>query len=349
MSRASTRHAPTEMPTVNRCRTRTGVEISWVSNGTRHPAVLVVGGWLTHLGLDWVNGPCSRFFHRMASQRRLIRFDLPGSGFTAIPARGLDLEVAVDAAEAVAQASGENSLVVLSYGFGDQVAIALAARRPDLVSHLVLLGQGLTAAQVGRAHEDLLDATASLMRANWRLGAIAMSGILAPGATATQVAKYADHQQMCSSAERAQALLSALRTHDAARAVYCVVAPTLILLPSGSTAPSPWPAERARTFSYRQLRLPVDDRLPFFGACEAVVQAITSFTHSEIAQLTPREHAVLCEIGYGHSNRSVAGRLGISEHTAAKHVSNLFRKLEVNNRCAAVRRGQQLELVSRTA
>jgi ATP/maltotriose-dependent transcriptional regulator MalT len=51
--------------------------------------------------------------------------------------------------------------------------------------------------------------------------------------------------------------------------------------------------------------------------------------------LTARETEVLRLIAAGRSNRDIAGRLVISEHTVARHVQNIFTKLGVSSRAAA--------------
>ncbi|MGD2140334.1 MAG: LuxR C-terminal-related transcriptional regulator [Burkholderiales bacterium] len=51
--------------------------------------------------------------------------------------------------------------------------------------------------------------------------------------------------------------------------------------------------------------------------------------------LTPREREVLALVAAGKSNRRIASALDISEHTVARHVSNIFDKLGVNSRAAA--------------
>jgi DNA-binding NarL/FixJ family response regulator len=48
--------------------------------------------------------------------------------------------------------------------------------------------------------------------------------------------------------------------------------------------------------------------------------------------LTERERDVLTEVGLGHSNAEIAGRLHMSEATVKSHVSHLFDKLAVTNR-----------------
>ncbi|MGH6924742.1 MAG: LuxR C-terminal-related transcriptional regulator [Propylenella sp.] len=52
--------------------------------------------------------------------------------------------------------------------------------------------------------------------------------------------------------------------------------------------------------------------------------------------LTERERDVLALVASGSSNRQIAARLSISEHTVARHVSNIFDKLGVNSRTQAI-------------
>lgn len=51
--------------------------------------------------------------------------------------------------------------------------------------------------------------------------------------------------------------------------------------------------------------------------------------------LSPRELEVLRLLAAGKSNRQIAATLVISEHTAARHVQNIFAKLRVSSRAAA--------------
>ncbi len=74
------------------------------------------------------------------------------------------------------------------------------------------------------------------------------------------------------------------------------------------------------------------------GATPAVVtvaalSASSSATGS--TRLTGREVEVLRLIATGATNRAIAGRLGISEKTVARHVSNIFTKLDLSSRAAA--------------
>ena len=61
--------------------------------------------------------------------------------------------------------------------------------------------------------------------------------------------------------------------------------------------------------------------------------------------LTPREMEVLGALIEGHSNKSIARKLEISQHTVKFHIESLFRKLEVKSRSQAVIKG--LALISK--
>jgi DNA-binding NarL/FixJ family response regulator len=52
--------------------------------------------------------------------------------------------------------------------------------------------------------------------------------------------------------------------------------------------------------------------------------------------LTPRELEVLRLVAEGLSNRAMAGRLVLSEKTINRHLVNLYAKLGVNTRGAAI-------------
>ncbi len=68
--------------------------------------------------------------------------------------------------------------------------------------------------------------------------------------------------------------------------------------------------------------------------------------HESLAEsLTSREREVLQWLGQGLSNRQIAGRLGISEHTVKFHVSAIYAKLGVASRAEAVRVGARRGLL----
>jgi DNA-binding CsgD family transcriptional regulator len=65
-------------------------------------------------------------------------------------------------------------------------------------------------------------------------------------------------------------------------------------------------------------------------------QVTRAMTPSEEARLSPREHQVLRLIAAGHTNRTMAVQLVLSERTVDRHVSNILLKLDVPSRAAAI-------------
>ena len=51
--------------------------------------------------------------------------------------------------------------------------------------------------------------------------------------------------------------------------------------------------------------------------------------------LTARELQVLRLVATGRTNRAISDELGLSEKTVARHLSNIFNKLDVSSRAAA--------------
>ena len=64
-----------------------------------------------------------------------------------------------------------------------------------------------------------------------------------------------------------------------------------------------------------------------------------------IKRLSPRELDVLEMLAEGLSNKMIAHRLSISDHTAKFHVNSILAKLDAGTRTEAVTRGIRLGLI----
>jgi len=74
---------------------------------------------------------------------------------------------------------------------------------------------------------------------------------------------------------------------------------------------------------------------PALAEVEALLQAFPAAKSSGTGGLTARELEVLRLIARGETNRAIARELGISDKTVARHVSNIFTKLDLSTRAAA--------------
>jgi DNA-binding NarL/FixJ family response regulator len=77
----------------------------------------------------------------------------------------------------------------------------------------------------------------------------------------------------------------------------------------------------------------------------ALPVSIDSVAETPHEVLTPRELETLEMMSEGLSNKQIAYRLGISDHTAKFHVNSIFAKLRAGTRTEAVMRGIRMGLV----
>lgn len=70
--------------------------------------------------------------------------------------------------------------------------------------------------------------------------------------------------------------------------------------------------------------------------------------HPTAGGLTPRELEVLRLLATGKTNRAIATDLVISEKTVARHVANIFTKLDLTSRSAATAYAYEHDLVAST-
>lgn len=71
----------------------------------------------------------------------------------------------------------------------------------------------------------------------------------------------------------------------------------------------------------------------------------TTFEPSVATPLSPREIEVLRMIADGESNKVIAWKLGISDHTVKFHVTSILNKLNAGSRTEAVTRGVRMGLI----
>jgi DNA-binding NarL/FixJ family response regulator len=77
----------------------------------------------------------------------------------------------------------------------------------------------------------------------------------------------------------------------------------------------------------------------------ALVEKLSGRTTSTAGGLTGREVEVLGLVATGKTNRQIATDLVISEKTVARHISNIFSKLQLSSRSAATAYAYQHDLV----
>jgi LuxR family maltose regulon positive regulatory protein len=77
----------------------------------------------------------------------------------------------------------------------------------------------------------------------------------------------------------------------------------------------------------------------------ALIAASAADGASPLSELTPRERQVIGLLAEGLTNRQIAERLVVSEHTVHRHVTNILRKLRLTSRTAAAAHAVRAGLV----
>jgi DNA-binding NarL/FixJ family response regulator len=75
------------------------------------------------------------------------------------------------------------------------------------------------------------------------------------------------------------------------------------------------------------------------------ILATATRTGGPVQQITPREREVLALLAEGFTNRQIADRLVVSEHTVHRHVTSILRKLDLPSRTAATAHALRTGLV----
>jgi DNA-binding NarL/FixJ family response regulator len=129
--------------------------------------------------------------------------------------------------------------------------------------------------------------------------------------------------------------------------------PVVVLLQDEAQAPEVW-ASGARGLLLRKAGAE-----PLVAALQAVSHGLAVFDPSLglgpspardpalilVEDLTPRETEVLQLLADGLTNKAIAQRLGISDHTVKFHVNAILGKLDAQSRTEAVVRATQLGLI----
>jgi pimeloyl-ACP methyl ester carboxylesterase/DNA-binding CsgD family transcriptional regulator len=328
-----------------------GGRLSWsaTANSFGTDPVVVVTGWLSHLVMDLESPQIASFYRALAARRRVIRFDLPGVGLSdRAEAQDFGVGRQIEWIRSVVDAAGEDRVSLVVCGLGLPSGLGFAARYPQRVSRIVLLASAAhfhVANSDATAQPSLVEVIGTLTELDWRLGARVMADVLLPDSAAATTAWFTDYQRAAAEEDVAAGFLRG-QMRAPVPPLAAVHAPTMVLYNRGSGREVYDTATRFANLlpdARLVIRHGTANLLPFDDV-DTTVAEINSFLDPLGSILTVRERQVLVKLTEGLSNRTIARALGITESTAARHIANLFRKLHVNNRAAAVGRAHMLGL-----
>ncbi|HEX5939072.1 MAG TPA: alpha/beta fold hydrolase [Dehalococcoidia bacterium] len=121
------------------CVTPDNVRIAYATTGSGLPLVKTAN-WLNHLEFDWRSPVWRHFVEELSRDHTFVRYDERGSGLSDWEFEDFSFEGWVRDLETVVDALGLEQFPLLGISQGGPVAITYAARHPERVSKLILLG-----------------------------------------------------------------------------------------------------------------------------------------------------------------------------------------------------------------
>ena len=262
-------------PRIQYAQTSDGVSIAYWTLGDGTPLVhlfLV----LNHIQLEWEIEECRHWYERLAQNRRLVRYDVRGTGLSERNVTEQSLDAWVRDLEAVVDRLGLEQFALLGLMTSGPIAIAYAARHPERVSHLLLWcayarGSDWLAVPQIRALRASFDA-------DYTFYTEAAAHTLLGWSAGEPARRFADLIRAGASSSEMRAAHFALNKLDVTPSLSLVKSPTLVLhrrqfvlgvdVATGLASRIP---------NARLVLLEGDSGAPYMGDTEAVLTAIDEF------------------------------------------------------------------------
>lgn len=116
------------------------LHIAYQVSGDGPEDLVFVPGFVSHLEYDWERPWNARFFRRLSSFSRLIRFDKRGSGMSDRVSEVPSLEQRMDDVRAVMDAAGSERAALFGISEGGPMSVLFAATYPERTKALVMYG-----------------------------------------------------------------------------------------------------------------------------------------------------------------------------------------------------------------
>ncbi len=334
-----------------------GARIAWARSG-RGPPLLRAAHWMTHVERDSDSPIWRPWLQRLGRSVQCISYDERGCGLSGPDDTPLGLVAALEELVAVADAAGLAQTALLGVSGSAAPAIAFAARFPQRVRRLVLLGAyacGFThrapTAEALAYHE----AVVRLVELGWGKPESAVqqffTATLIPDATAAQQAALNEQQRLSCDGRRAAAILRARVALDVRPLLALVRCPTLVLHAAGDTTvpveagrevAAAIPGARFETLDTRN-HIPLAGEPAFERFCDAVAGHVREHATAGAPDLTPGDRDLLELVARGLDNLQIAAHMGRSDKTVRNAMSRLYGRLGVEGRPQAVVRARELE------
>ena len=217
------------------CRTPDGARVAYATVGEGPPLVRAAH-WVTHLDYEWESPVWRHWMEGLSRGRMFVRYDERGCGLSDPDAEDLSMEAFVRDLETVVDDLGLERFPLMGLSQGGPVAIEYAARHPERVSRLVLVGSFLKGRRArATTPEELQEAKlqSELIRVGWGRDdpsfRIFFSSTFMPDADPRLWNEFAVLMRRTTSTENALRLNAVSQEMDVSATAPLLRVPTLIL------------------------------------------------------------------------------------------------------------------------
>lgn len=211
-----------------------GVRIAYACTGDGPPLVKAAN-WLNHLELDWQSPLWGKLIHALSDGHLLVRYDERGNGLSQWDVEELGFDAFVRDLEVVVDGLGLERFPLLGVSQGCAVSIEYAARHPERVSDLVLIGGYASGWRIegdARTRAER-EAMITLVRLGWGRDNPAYRQVFShsffPAANAEELDWFNEFQRRTTTPENAVRFLEAFSTIDVRHRLAEIRARTLVI------------------------------------------------------------------------------------------------------------------------
>lgn len=352
------------------CRAKDGAQIAMAVMG-EGPPLLRAAHWLSHVEFDARSPVWAHWLRELSRDHTYIRYDQRGCGLSDLSPPSMSFDAWVDDLEATVDALGLDRFPVFGMSQGGAIAIAYAARHPEKVSHLVLLGaygRGRLRRSVTDQQRQEAEILLDLVRIGWGRDNPAFRQLFTtmfiPDGTREQHEWFNELERISASPENAASILAATYQIDVLSLAKTLNVPTLVCharddarvpFEEGRNLAAAIPSARFMPLESRNhVLLETEPAWPIFlGELRSFLASAGNRADSDaapvrrakipslaMAGLTPSEHDVLLLIAQGINNDAIATSLAKSEKTVRNQITSIFSKLGVSTRAEAIVRAR---------
>jgi pimeloyl-ACP methyl ester carboxylesterase/DNA-binding CsgD family transcriptional regulator len=341
------------------CTTPDGVRLAMAIYGGGPPLVRAAT-WLTHIERDPTSIHNRPWIEELSRTHSYVTYDMRGCGLSARRVDNFTLDAWVSDLATVIDATGAERVPILGISQGAAIAIAYAARHPERVSALVLLGGYSTSYFSARdPHPRALEEgemLVQLVRMGWGSGLPAFRRVFVakffPDASPQFQEEFDEYSNLSCDAETAARTLDGqfrINVREEAKRIQC---PALVMHAQGDQVVMFDQGRRLASL------IPGAQFVPLKGqhhvpldtdACwPQVMQEIRGFLgvrSGETPRLTARQQEVLQLVAEGRTDKQIAKALELSPRTVEMHVAGVLKALGCATRAEAVHRAGEAGLL----